>query len=79
MDRLNVAKAFVMNKFKKAMLDFGKPEVFRTEVVKAVKAKNNVFMAHAIALVRAEVIPAAAAPAPAASSGNMFSRLLRID
>ena len=80
LDRLNTVKAFVLTKFKTAMLDFGKPEIFRTEVMKAVKAKNEVIMARAIALVRAEVIPAAApAPAPAPASGNLLSRLLRID
>ena len=82
MVRLNTAKTFVLSKFKTAMLDFGKPEIFRTEVVKAVKAKNEVAMARAIAQAITDAIPAAVpapAPAPAASSGNMLSRLLRID
>ena len=77
LDRLNTAKAFVLDKFKTAMHGFGKPEVFRTEVVKAVRAKNEVAMARAIAQARSEAVPAAVAAA--APSGNMLSRLLRID
>ena len=57
MDRLKTVKALALYKFKKAMHEFGKPEVFRTVLGKAVSAKREAAMAEAVARAQAQAAP----------------------
>ena len=52
--RLSTVNALVLYKFKKAILEFGRPDYFKAEVLKAVKAKQAVALAQAVAQAKAE-------------------------
>ena len=57
--RLNTVKALVLYKFKNAIIEFGKPEHFKAEVAKAVKAKQAVELEQAVANAKAKAMPRA--------------------